>query len=129
MEHPNLSVVRRLYQAFISRDESTIYSLAGDNLEFNVPGRSAFAGLHRGKDQILWLYHESGRRSGRSLRVDMHAVVGGPNHVVGLHHLSGARGNRVLDQNGCIVAHVQGGVLLDVWLTFENLKSFDDFWT
>lgn len=127
-EAPGVSVVHRLYQAFISRDEATIYHLSGDNLEFHVPGRSPFAGLHRGKDEILKLFHETGRRAGRSIRLEMHAVVGGPNHVVGLHRITGAREGRTLHQNGCLVAHVQGGVLIDTWLTFEDLKAFDEFW-
>jgi ketosteroid isomerase-like protein len=128
-ETSGISVVHRLYQAFISRDEATIYSLAGDNLEFHVPGRSPFAGLHKGKDQILRLFHETGRVAGRTILIEMHALVGGPNHVVGLHRLLGKRNGKVLDQNGCIVAHVQGGVMIDVWLVFEDLKAFDDFWS
>lgn len=127
-EHPNVSVVRRFYQAFMARDTARLYQLAGENMEFHVAGRSAFAGVHKGRDQILKLFRETGELTEHSMRIELHALLGGGDHVVGLHHLMARRPGRVLDQNGCLVCHVDGGVLTDAWLSFENLRDADVFW-
>ena len=128
-QHPNVAIVRRFYQAFISRDTATIWALSGENVEFHVPGRSRFAGTHKGRDEILRMFHETGKAAGHSIKIRLHALMGGDDHVVGLHHITGSREGRTLDQNACLVAHVTEGVMVDVWLAFEDLKAFDRFWT
>ena len=129
-EHPNVSVVRRFYQAFISRDTARLYQLAGESMEFHVAGRSAFAGVHRGRDQILKLFRETGEVTEHSVHIELHALLGGGDHVVGLHHITARRpGRPMLDQSGCLVCHVDGAVLTDAWLSFEDLRAADAFWS
>jgi hypothetical protein len=127
-EHPNVAVVRRLYQAFISRDPETLWQIVGENLELHVPGRSAFAGVHRGRERILTVFYESGRLAGRSFKLELHSVLGGEHHVVGLHHITGTRDGRSLDQNSGLICHVESGVIVEVWVFLENVRQFDDFW-
>ncbi len=128
-EHPNVSVVRRLYQAFITRDTATLGSLIGQDLVLHVPGRSPFGGVHSGVLEILKVFHESGKLATHSFKLDVHALLGGVEHVVGLHHISGVRGDRALDQNSFLVCHVSQGVLVEVWVGLENLRQFDEFWS
>ena len=128
-EHPNVSVVRRLYQAFITRDTVTLGSLIGQDLVLHVPGRSPFGGVHRGVMEILKVFHESGKLAAHSFKLDVHALLGGVDHVVGLHHISGARGDRVLNQNSFLVCHVFQGVLAEVWVGLADLRQFDEFWS
>lgn len=128
-EHPNVSVVRRFYQAFVARDTARIYQLSGEDMEFHVAGRSSYAGVHRGRDQILKLFRETGELTEHSVHIELHALLGGGDHVVGLHHISAKRPGRVLDQNGCLVCHVDGAVITDAWLSFEDLRAADEFWS
>jgi ketosteroid isomerase-like protein len=127
VEHPNVSVVRRLYQAFISRSESMLWDLAGEDMLFHMPGKSRFAGTHRGREQVLALFQATGAASGNSIRISLHDVVGNAEHVVGLHRMTGTRDGRTIDQSACIVCHVKEGVLLEVWLWPENVRRFDEF--
>ena len=128
MEHQNLSVVRRLYQAFASRDASTIAQMAGSDLSLHVAGRSRFAGVHRGAEAVLKVFYATGVETDHSLRVEMHALMGDGDHVVGLHRLTASRRGRALDQNGCVVCHVHDGSVKDVWLVVEDQYAFDEFW-
>lgn len=127
-EHPNVSVVHRLYQAFISRDVATLWQLMGDDVVLHVPGRSVFAGSHRGKERILSVFYESGKLAARSFRLEAHAVFGERDHVVGLHHITGVRGDRIIDQDSFLVCHVGDGVLVDVWVGLVDVRQFDEFW-
>ena len=128
-EHPNVSVVRRLYQAFITRDTATLGSLIGQDLVLHVPGNSPFGGVHRGVLEILKVFHESGKLAAHSFKLDVHDVVGGVDHVVGLHHITGVRGDRVLNQNSFLVCHVSEGALVEVWVGLEDVRQFDEFWS
>ncbi|MGH2725940.1 MAG: nuclear transport factor 2 family protein [Actinomycetota bacterium] len=128
-EHPNVSVVRRLNQAFISRDTATLFHLVGENLELHVPGRSPFAGRHRGPEKILAVFHESGKLAGHSFKLKLHALLGGDDHVVALQHITGARNGRVLDQDSGLVCHIKDGKLVDVWVFLSDVRQFDEFWS
>ena len=129
-EHPNVSVIRRFYQAFIARDTARLYQLAGENMEFHIAGRSPFSGVHKGRDQILRVFHETGVATDRSIRIEAHAVAGDGEHVVGLHHITATReGKKPLDQNGVLVCHVAGGVIADAWLLWEDIRAADEFWS
>jgi ketosteroid isomerase-like protein len=127
-EDPNVSVVRRFYQAFMARDTARLYQIAGADMEFHIAGRSVFAGVHRGRDAILKVFRETGELTGHSVKIELHALLGAGKHVVGLHHITASRPGRTLDQSGCLVCHVDGAVITDGWLSFENLRAADAFW-
>lgn len=129
-EHPNVSVVRRFYQAFIALDTARLYQLAGENMEFHISGRSPFSGVHKGRDQILKVFHDTGAVTDRSIHIELHAIAGDDEHVVGLHHISATReGKKPLDQNGVLVCHVEGAVISDGWLLWEDQRAADEFWS
>lgn len=126
--HPNIAIVRRFYHAFISRDTNMLWTLAGDDLAFHVPGRSRWAGEHRGKEKLLELFYKVGEAAERSIKLELHDIVGGEDHVVGLHHITGSVGGKTLDQNGTTTCHVKDGKIIEVWLGFWSQRAFDEFW-
>lgn len=126
--HPNIAIVRRFYQAFASRDTTTLWAIAGEDLAFHVPGRSRWAGEHRGREQLLQLFHLIGQAAERSIRLSVHDIVGGDVHVVGLHHVTASIGGRHLDLNGTAICHVESGKIMEVWLGWESQRAFDEFW-
>lgn len=129
-EHPNVSVVRRFYQAFIARDTARLYQLAGENMEFHITGRSPYSGVHKGREQILKVFHDTGVATDRSIHIEPHSVAGDDEHVVGLHRITATReGKKPLDQHGVLVCHVDGAVISDAWLLWEDLRAADEFWS
>jgi uncharacterized protein len=127
--HPNIAIVRRFYAAFIARDTNTLWQIAGEDLGFHVPGRSRWAGEHRGREQLLKLFHEVGQVAERSVRMELHDIVGGDEHVVGLHHVTASLPGKSLDLNGTAVCHVADGKIIEVWLGWESQRTFDEFWS
>jgi uncharacterized protein len=127
--HPNIAIVRRFYHAFVTRDTTTLWTLAGEELGFHVPGRSRWAGSYHGRQQLLDLYYGVGRAAERSLKLEVHDVVGGDTHVVGLHRATAAIGTKSLDVNGTATCHVSDGRIIEMWLGWESQRAFDEFWT
>lgn len=127
--HPNIAIVRRFYHAFVTRDTQTLWSIAGEDMGFHVPGRSQWAGEHRGREKLLELFHKVGQAAGRSIKMSVHDVVGGEEHVVGLHHVTASMGEKHLDLNGTATCHVSDGKIIEVWLGWESQRAFDEFWS
>ena len=126
--HPNIAIVRRFYNAFIARDTARIWEFAGHDLVFHVPGRSPWAGEYRGREQLLDLFMGVGAAAERSIRLTVHDVVGGEEHVVGLHRLTASLGGRTLDLNGTAVCHVDAGKISEMWIGWQSQRTFDEFW-
>ena len=126
--HPNIAIVRRFYAAFIARDTQRIWELAGHDLAFHVPGRSRWAGHYRGREEILDLFMGVGQAAGNSVRLTVHDVVGGEEHVVGLHHATASLEGKSLSLNGTAVCHVQAGKITEMWLGWQSQRTFDEFW-
>lgn len=104
-----------------------LWTLAGEDMLLHLPGRSRFAGSHRGREQVVGVFQATGSAAGRSIRIELHDIVGNDEHVVGLHRMTGAREGRTINQSACIVCHVKNGELLEVWLWPENVREFDEF--
>lgn len=126
--HPNIAIVRRFYHAFVTRDTQALWSIAGEDMGFHVPGRSQWAGEHRGRERLLELFHRVGQAAERSIKMTVHDVVGGEEHVVGLHHVTASMGDKSLDLDGTAVCHVSDGKIIEVWLGWASQRAFDEFW-
>ncbi len=120
--------MRRFYAAFIASDMARIWEFAGHDLVFHVPGRSRWAGVYRGREELLDLFVAVGRAAGNSVRMTVHDVVGGEEHVVGLHHATASIEGRHLDLNGTAVCHVEAGKISEMWIGWQSQRTFDEFW-
>ena|SRR5437867_4409259 len=129
MLHPNIAIVRRFYVAFIARDTARIWEFAGQDLALHVSGRSRWTGDYRGREEILGLFYRVGQMAGRSVRLTIHDVVGGEQHVVGLHKATAALPGKALDLNGTAVCHVDAGKISEIWLGWQSQRTFDEFWS
>lgn len=126
--HPNIAIVRRFYAAFIARDMARIWEFAGHDLAFHVRGRSRWAGDYRGREELLNLFVRVGEATGNSIKLTVHDVVGGEEHVVGLHRATAALEGRSLALNGTAVCHVHAGKISEMWIGWESQRTFDEFW-
>lgn len=126
--HPNIAIVRRFYNAFVARDTQALWSIAGEDLGFHVPGRSQWAGEHRGREKLLELFYKVGEAADRSVLMTVHDIVGGEEHVVGLHHMTASMGGKSIALNGTATCHVSDGKIIEVWLGWESQRRFDEFW-
>jgi len=126
--HPNIAIVRRFYHAFISRDTQTLWSIAGHDLVLHLEGRSKYAGVYSGREQILDLFYRVGKDAEGSVKLELHDIVGGDQHVVGLHRATATRQGRALDINGTAVCHMKDGKIVETWLYWQSQRTFDEFW-
>ena len=93
----NADLVRRGYAAFSTGDMATLSELFADDAVWHVPGSGSLSGAKHGRDAILAFFGELMARSGGTIKITLHDVVGGDEHTVALHHEFAESGsNRVL---------------------------------
>src|SRR5947208_13186505 len=98
-EHPNETLVRRMYSAFAAGDGETMAQILAPDVVWNVPGKSRMAGSHKGQEDVFKLFALCGELSEGTMNVaaDTTEVVG-ENTVVSTHR---------------VTAHRQDGAALD----------------
>ena len=121
-------MVRDAYQAFSAGDIGVLAPMFAEDAVWHVSGTGGLSGVKRGRDQILGYFGELVGRSGATLRLDLHDVVAGPDHTVGLHHNHAEREGRRLDQNVVLVVHIRDGTFAEVWEFHEDQAQYDEFW-
>jgi uncharacterized protein len=116
----NANLVRRGYAAFSTGDMATLSGLFADDAVWHVPGSGSLSGAKRGRDAILAFFGELFTRSGGTIKVTLHDVIGGDEHTVGLHH--------EFAQNAVNIFHIRDGRVSEVWELHEDPASNAWLW-
>jgi ketosteroid isomerase-like protein len=124
----NADLVRRGYAAFSAGDMATLTEVFAEDAVWHVPGDGGLAGDKKGRDACFAYFGELFSRSGGTVRVDLHDVVGGEEHTIGLHHVHAERNGRVLDDEIVLVFHLRDGRVGEVWEIAQDAEASNDFW-
>ena len=125
-EHADL--VRSAYEAFSTGDLGVLVKMFAEDAIWHVSGTGGLSGVKHGRDEILRYFGELVGWSGGTLKLELHDVVAGPDHTVGLHHNHAERDGRHLDQNVVLVVHTRDGRFREVWEFHEDQAEYDAFW-
>lgn len=128
MSEQDERVVRELYRAFSEQDVPAMQQLFHPEVVWHQPGRSVLAGEHRGVEAVFAFFGRVAEISENTFTVELHDVVSGPDHTIGLHTGRGhAHGHTLLDHNA-IVVHCRGGRVAELWEQHADLYAVDAFW-
>jgi len=129
-EHPNAILVRRLFDAFRTRDVATIVAALPDDLVWHFPGRRGrLAGAHRGRDAVLAFLANVSVLTDQTFHLDLDDVTASDRHVVALFRGHGERDGKVLDNPTCLRMRIKDGRIAEVWEFVWDLYAVDDFWS
>ena len=127
MAHPDEELVRRGYDAFSRGDMETLREVFHPHLVWHSPGRNQLAGDHRGVDAVLGFFGRTMELTSGTFRVEVHDVVAGDEHVVGLNSVAAQRDGKTLNGRNALVFHVRDGRATEVWQFWEDQYAADEF--
>lgn len=127
-DHPNAELFRRGYTAFQAGDLDTVRSLFAPDIEWTIPGRNRFSGVHRGTDDVINLLAQQFQETNGTFRVDVHDILANDEHGVALATVSGERNGKKLSDRYTHVVHIKDGKLTESWIVDENPYATDEFW-
>ncbi|MFJ9722284.1 nuclear transport factor 2 family protein [Streptomyces sp. NPDC101209] len=129
-EHPHAQLVRKGYEAFSRGDMDTLRSLMTSDATHHVPGSHALSGDCKGIDAILDYYRRLFEETAGTFKVELRGVlVDGRGHAVAMQHVNAQRGDKRMDEDGCIVFRIVGDKATDLDECVENLDRMDEFWS
>jgi ketosteroid isomerase-like protein len=121
------ALVRKGYAAFIAGDMEWLNEHLHENVVWHVPGHNLTSGDYRGRESVLSFFAKSVQIA--LPEFDIHDVVASDDHVVALATVRWRRNDNNETFEGRIgqVFHLDGGQVLEVWTTGEDLAGFDEF--
>jgi ketosteroid isomerase-like protein len=129
-EHPNETLVRRVYALFSQGEMEGFLEILADDVVWHVPGRCPISGEYKGREAVLGYFSAIDELTGGTYRIsDIHDVVANDKHVVGLHHSVGSRPGKTYDHDETIVMHVRDGSVTEVWEVYADQYEIDEFWS
>lgn len=129
-EHPNVALVRRLFDAFRTHDLPAIVAAIPDDVVWHFPGRHGrLAGAHRGRDAVLAFLGLVSALTDGTFHLDLEDVTASDQHAVALFRGRGARGDKMLDNPTCLRIRIDGGRIVEIREFVWDLYAVDDFWT
>jgi ketosteroid isomerase-like protein len=126
-EHANVAAMRHLYDAFTAKDVGEIAQSLAETT-YHIPGDNIIAGTYRGGEEILALMARQMTETNGTWSLRVHDIVGDEKHVVALDRITGRRGDREIDLNRVVIAHVVDGRAMDIWVVPQDQYAFDEFW-
>ena len=126
--HPNEILLRMAYDAQARGDMDAYIDLLSDDVVLHIPGRSRIAGEYRGKEAVRRHFAEVAALSGGTFRTQVHDVLAGDDHVVGLVNAEADREGETAAVPRVHVWHVRDGKLAEVWVHPADQYVYDSFW-
>ena len=94
VNHPNLDLIKRAYDAFGRGDIPTVLGILDKQIRWHVPGQSPLSGDYHGHEEVLGFFKKSMELSGGTLRIDVHDIVATDATVFVLCSVSATRSGR-----------------------------------
>lgn len=126
--HPNVALLRALYDAQGRGDIDAYLGMLSDAIVFHIPGRSRIAGDYVGKQSVRRHFEEIFELSGGTFRTEVHDVVAGESHAVGLIHVRAEKDGDTVELPRVHVWHVADGLFTELWLHPVDQAAFDEYW-
>ncbi len=121
------NTIRRGYEFFNSGDLAGLAGVFAEDAVWHVGGRNALSGEQRGRDATFTYFGQLAERSGGTFRAELHDVVGGETHTVGVHTSTGEREGRRLSEPTLLLFHLRDGQIVEGWEHYEDSRRVDDF--
>jgi ketosteroid isomerase-like protein len=129
-EHPNATMMRRLYEQFARGDVEGFLESFADDVVWHVPGRCPIAGDYKGSQALLGYLSAIDELSGGTYRIsEVHDVIANDDHVVGLHHSTATRPGKTYDYNETVIFHLRHGKVTEAWEVYGDQYEIDEFWS
>ncbi|HEX2039607.1 MAG TPA: nuclear transport factor 2 family protein [Acidimicrobiales bacterium] len=130
MEHPNVRLIRKGYDAFARGDMETLSELfARDILWHEAGSRFELAGDYKGQEAVFATFARLQELTQGSFSVTLEDCFADDRQAVAIHTAKARYGNRLYEGREVIVFHILDGRITDAWHTVRDVDAYDEFWS
>jgi uncharacterized protein len=128
-EHPDITLIRKGYDAFNRADIATLSEVLAPDVEQHMAGDNLVSGDYKGRENVLAFYGKLAELTGGTYGVDIESVfTDGTGKVVVVHRQRGERDGRKITPRQALIFTVVAGKIVDLHDTTEDLEAEDAFW-
>jgi ketosteroid isomerase-like protein len=128
-DQSNVQIIHDIYDAFVKGDMETLGQLFADDIVWRDPGRNPLAGVYHSKEEVFQFFGRVAELSSGTFRLEVRAVFGCDETVVGLATLQAERNGKTHSGDAVQVWKVKNGKAVE----FVNLEydpyAADEFWS
>jgi ketosteroid isomerase-like protein len=123
----NAAAIRQGYEAFNSGTLQGLPALFAEDVVWHVGGRHQLSGEKRGREACFQYFGQLSRLTNGSFRAELHDVLGGTAHTIGIHTSRGERAGRELAEPTVLVFHLRDGTIAACWEHYADSRRVDEF--
>lgn len=129
-EHPNVALVRGLFDAFKRGDVAQIDRSMHPEAVWHFPGRrGALAGSHAGREAIFGFLGKVAQLTGGSFHLELERVLAGDDTAVAFFTGRGEREGRTLENPTCLKIRIENGKIMELREFVWDLEDVEAFWS
>lgn len=130
MEHPNVHLVRRLYQARVADDRDTIRSILAQDIAWHDPYPPPHGGDLVGLDAVFRdVFDKAGELTQGSTRLWPHAIVADDDLAVALVYWTSTFRGRTMNGKEVAIYRIEAGKIVEAWFHPADRAASDAFFT
>ncbi len=127
-EHPNVELMRKVYDAFAVGDVDTAGSYWTEDAVHHYPGHNPLSGEHKGLAESTAFANKIFELTEGKLRMDVLEIGASDNHAFALLDTRYERKGHVLEMPFVNVARIDGGKIAEFWTYPNDVYATDEFW-
>lgn len=129
MEHPNLDLINRFFEAYGNRDLDGLRSVLAENVKWTSLGQHPFSGVRIGFDEVIAFFDTMGAVMGKSnSKVEKLVVGANDTYVVECQHVWTNRDDgHDLDHLVCVLWRFENGKIVEGRHFYADPRAADTF--
>jgi ketosteroid isomerase-like protein len=127
VEPKQAAIAREGFEAFTKGDLSVLADQLHRDAVYFFPGRSAVAGYHQGREQVLDFFASIFELTDGTLSVDLRGILSNANQAVLLWHNRARRGGSALDGMMCEILDIEGDEVVAATFYTSDQLAVDEF--
>jgi len=124
----NEAVVRRIFEAFASKQGFSLRGLFAEDVVWTVPGRGVMAGVYRGRDEIFRFLARLPKETDGTYGSELTDVLTSDGRAAALYRARGTRRGRTLELDQVLLFRIEGGLVREVLALPSDPEAFEAFW-
>jgi hypothetical protein len=127
MAHPNETMLRDVYAAFVRGDMSGVLANCSKDIVWHAPGKNQLAGDYKGHDGFATMVGKVMQLCGGTFVEELRDALANDQHGIALAHHTLERNGKKFAYDTVHVWRIENGTFTE-WWEHPNPVAFDEAW-
>jgi ketosteroid isomerase-like protein len=128
MEHPNVTLVRKLYDARAGNDQEAVKEILAEDVSWHDPYPPPHGGDLVGADAVFRdIFDKAGELTGGTTQLRLHGVIADDELAVAIVYWSSSYRGEVMEGKEAAVYRIRGGEIVEAWFHPADKAASDKF--